>query len=83
MQGVESSSIPPPGKPIIGLIGGIGSGKSRVSAALTSLGGLLINADELGHQALRQPEILRQVVQRLGHWPARCSRARSCAVAWE
>jgi dephospho-CoA kinase len=66
MQGVESSPIPPPGKPIIGLIGGIGSGKSRVSAALTSLGGHLINADELGHQALRQPEILGQVVQRWG-----------------
>jgi dephospho-CoA kinase len=53
-------------KPIIGLLGGIGSGKSRVSAALAGLGGRVINADELGHQALRQPEILRRIVQRWG-----------------
>jgi dephospho-CoA kinase len=53
-------------KPVIGLIGGIGSGKSRVSAGLARLGGRVINADELGHQALRQPEIRQRIVQRWG-----------------
>jgi len=53
-------------KPVIGLIGGIGSGKSRVSATLGRQGGRVINADELGHQALRQPEIRQQVVKRWG-----------------
>src|SRR5438105_11373980 len=55
-----------PRKPVIGLIGGIGSGKSRVSATLSRLGARVINADELGHQALRQPEIRQQIVQRWG-----------------
>ena len=63
----RSSFLGTASKPVIGLVGGIGSGKSRVSAVLTRLGGYLIDADELGHQALRQPEILRQVVGRWGN----------------
>lgn len=53
-------------KPVLGLIGGIGSGKSRVAAALAEQGGRVIVADELGHQALRQPEIRRHIVERWG-----------------
>jgi len=52
-------------KPVIGLLGGIGSGKSQVAAALVRRGGRVINADELGHEALRQPDIVRQIVD---HW---------------
>jgi len=53
-------------KPVIGLIGGIGSGKSLVANLFADHGGRVIHADELGHEALRQPEILRQVVERFG-----------------
>lgn len=53
-------------KPVIGLVGGIGSGKSRVGALLASRGGLLIPADELAHQALRVPEIRERVTARFG-----------------
>ncbi len=53
-------------KMVLGLLGGIGSGKSRVAELLTRGGGWLIQADQLGHQALRQPAILRQVVERWG-----------------
>ncbi len=53
-------------KPVIGLLGGIGSGKSQVAALLSRHGGRVIDADQLGHQALRQPDILHRVVQRWG-----------------
>jgi dephospho-CoA kinase len=52
--------------PIIGLIGGIGSGKSLVAAELVKHGGVLISGDRLGHEALRQPEIRSQLVARWG-----------------
>jgi dephospho-CoA kinase len=53
-------------KPVIGLVGGIGSGKSTVAAAFAGHGGRVIVADELGHEALRQPEIKTKVVARWG-----------------
>jgi dephospho-CoA kinase len=54
-------------KPVIGLVGGIGSGKSRVAEALAARGGRLIAADPLGHEALRQPAIRASVAER---WPS-------------
>ncbi len=53
-------------KPVIGLIGGIGSGKSTVARQLVDRGGVLIAGDQLGHEALRQPDIRQQIVQRFG-----------------
>lgn len=53
-------------KPVIGLIGGMGSGKSRVAAELKRYGGCIISGDQLGHEALRQPEIREQVVRLWG-----------------
>jgi dephospho-CoA kinase len=53
-------------KVVIGLIGGIGSGKSRVAAEFVRHGGRVISGDELGHEALRQPEIMAQVRRRWG-----------------
>ena len=53
-------------KPVLGLLGGIGSGKSSVAAELARHGGLLINADRIGHEALRQPEIRQRVLERYG-----------------
>lgn len=52
-------------KPVIGLIGGIGSGKSSVAAEFARRGAKILSGDEFGHEALRQPEIREQVVS---HW---------------
>ena len=48
-------------KPIIGLAGGIGSGKSTVAAMMSRLGGYVIDADALARQALQQPQVRRQL----------------------
>ncbi len=53
-------------KPVLGLIGGIGSGKSRLAAELARRGGQVIPGDLLGHEALRQPDIKAGIVQRWG-----------------
>lgn len=53
-------------KPVIGLVGGIGSGKSYVARCLQNYGGYVVEADRLGHEALRQPDIRAAVVQRWG-----------------
>lgn len=53
-------------KLILGLVGGIGSGKTFVAGLLREMGGLVIEADKLGHEALRQPELRQQIVARWG-----------------
>lgn len=53
-------------KPIIGIIGSIGAGKSLVAAELARHGGYLIIADALGHEGLRNSGIKAQVVARWG-----------------
>ena len=44
-------------KPIIGLCGGIGSGKSRVAAEFERLGCLVVDSDRLNHEVLREPDV--------------------------
>ena len=53
-------------KPVIGLIGGMGSGKSRVAAELKRHGGCIVSGDQLGHEALLQSGIREQVVRLWG-----------------
>jgi dephospho-CoA kinase len=53
-------------KHVMGLIGGMGSGKSSVGALLKRRGGYLISADELGHEALRQAALIERVAARFG-----------------
>jgi dephospho-CoA kinase len=53
-------------KPVIGLVGGIGSGKSSVAAEFARHGAAVISGDELGHRALLRPEVRTQVVERFG-----------------
>jgi dephospho-CoA kinase len=45
-------------KPIIGLCGGVGAGKSQVAAEFEQLGCLVVDSDKLNHEVLRQPEVL-------------------------
>lgn len=51
---------------VLGLVGGIGAGKSRVSAALERRGARLVAGDPLGHEALRQPNVIERVVETWG-----------------
>jgi dephospho-CoA kinase len=53
-------------KLVVGLIGGIGSGKSAVAAAFARRGAKVVSGDALGHEALRQPEVRDRVVGRWG-----------------
>jgi dephospho-CoA kinase len=54
-------------KPVIGIVGGIGSGKSHVASEFASHGGRLIAGDPLGHEGLRQSPLKEQVLSRWGH----------------
>jgi dephospho-CoA kinase len=47
---------------IIGLTGGIGSGKSTVAGFLAELGALVINADQIGHEVLKTDSQARQLI---------------------
>ena len=51
------------GKPVIGLAGGIGSGKSEVARILRELGSLVVDSDALARAALRDPAIKREIVR--------------------
>jgi dephospho-CoA kinase len=53
-------------KPVIGLIGAIGAGKSAAARSFAARGGAVIDADALGHEALRQPPIAVRIVARWG-----------------
>lgn len=45
-------------KPIIGLVGGIGAGKTSVAKILESLGTAIIDSDRLSHEQFRDPEVV-------------------------
>ncbi len=52
---------------VIGLTGGIGSGKSTVSQFLIELGAVIIDADRVGHEAFKPgTELWREVVAAFG-----------------
>lgn len=53
-------------KLVVGLIGGIGSGKSAVAAAFARCGAKVISGDALGHEALRRPDVKAGLVRRWG-----------------
>lgn len=50
-------------KPVIGLAGGIGSGKSTVAQAFASLDCSVIDADRLAQQTLEEPAVIGQLRQ--------------------
>ncbi len=53
-------------KPIIGILGGIGSGKSSVARALEDLGCAVIDADQLAHKLLDAPVIQQKILTIFG-----------------
>lgn len=55
-------------KPIIGLCGGIGAGKSLVAREMQRLGGLVIDSDGIGHEVLRRAEVIGTLRAWWGDW---------------
>ena len=53
-------------KLVIGVVGGIGAGKSTVARMLGERGGLVIDADRLGHEALELPAVRERLIQLWG-----------------
>ncbi len=53
-------------KRVVGLLGGIGSGKSQLAAAFARRGARVIAGDQLGQAALRDADIKARVVARWG-----------------
>jgi len=52
---------------VIGLTGGIGSGKSTVSQFLAELGAVIVDADRVGHEAFKpDTDVWREVVAAFG-----------------
>ncbi|MEO2092375.1 MAG: dephospho-CoA kinase, partial [Gemmataceae bacterium] len=56
----------PTRKPVLGLIGGIGAGKTAAGRCLAARGGFVIDCDALGHVALETPDVKRQLTERWG-----------------
>ena len=57
---------------MIGIVGGIGAGKSTVAAELAALGCRVIDADRIGHELLEDPQTRALVLAR---WPAAADAA--------
>lgn len=53
-------------KPIIGILGGLGSGKSTVAAEFAKLGCAVIDADKIAHELLDEPSIKKEVISSFG-----------------
>jgi dephospho-CoA kinase len=53
-------------KPIIGIIGGVGSGKSTVAAEFGKLGCKVIDADKIAHEMLKKKTVKEEIVSVFG-----------------
>jgi dephospho-CoA kinase len=51
---------------IVGLVGRIAAGKSTVARALAAHGAEVIDADRIAHEALAEPEVVREIARRFG-----------------
>jgi dephospho-CoA kinase len=53
-------------KPIIGILGGVGSGKSTVAAEFAKLGCEVIDADQIAHELLSKSAVRKKIVASFG-----------------
>ena len=60
-------------KPVIGVVGGVGSGKSTAAAQFARLGCALVDADRIGHELLAQPDVMDELRR---HWGGRVFDSR-------
>lgn len=51
---------------VIGLVGGVGSGKSTVAGLFRELGAVVLDADRIAHDCLDSPQLRDQVVTEFG-----------------
>jgi dephospho-CoA kinase len=51
---------------VIGIVGGIASGKTLVTGQFRQLGAEVVEADRLGHAVLEEPEVRQALVERWG-----------------
>jgi len=51
---------------VIGITGPVASGKSTLARQFAQLGATLVDADQIGHEVLREPEVVAQLVDRWG-----------------
>ncbi len=51
---------------ILGLVGGVASGKSLVASCLRDLGAVVLDADQAGHAVLRDPDVIETLKRRWG-----------------
>lgn len=72
--------------PVIGLAGGIGSGKSTVGRTLAELGCLVIDSDQRSREALDGPEVRARLIEWWGEGvlsaDGRVDRARVAAIVF-
>ncbi len=54
---------------ILGIIGGIASGKSLVAQRLGHLGAVVLDADQTAHSVLQREDVRRVLVDRWGKRP--------------
>jgi dephospho-CoA kinase len=52
--------------PVIGLLGGVASGKSFVAKQLAELGAVVLDGDQAGHEVLREADVKAALRQRWG-----------------
>ena len=53
-------------KPIVGIIGGVGSGKSTVAAEFAKLGCKVVDADKIAHDLLEKKAVKKKIVDLFG-----------------
>jgi len=51
---------------VIGILGGIAGGKSRVAAMMAARGGVVIDADRIGHETLSDAGVREEIARRFG-----------------
>lgn len=51
---------------VLGVVGGIASGKSAIACEFERLGAHVLDADAAGHQVLREPEVIEAIRERWG-----------------
>lgn len=65
----DAVDFPQPGdrKPLVGVVGAIGAGKSTAARVMAELGGKRIDADVIGHEVLGLPEVRDELVKLWGN----------------